>query len=183
MKKVIIGIVAVIAIAIVIVSIVMFSKNEEETNKGGVQIQTAEKMQEVLNNINTKLADKLPGLEIREVDITDEYAFTSTTGLKTNNNVEAVVVSEPFISSQAFSAVMVKVSKNANIEEMKQEMLNNIDTRKWICVSAQKVWVTNYGDIIFLVMSDEEWGQPVYDEFKQAVGGKVGKELERTEEM
>ncbi len=78
---------------------------------------------------------------------------------------------------------MVKVSKNANIEEMKQEMLNNIDTRKWICVSAQKVWVTNYGDIIFLVMSDEEWGQPVYDEFKQAVGGKVGKELERTEEM
>lgn len=182
MKKVIIGIIAIIVIAIAIVSVIMFSKNKGETSKG-VQIQTAEQMQEILNNINTKLADVLPSLEIREIDITDEYAFTSTTGLKTNNNVESVVVSEPFISSQAFSAVMVKASKNANIEEMKQEMLNNIDTRKWICVSAQKVWVTNYDNIIFLVMSDEEWGQPVYDEFKQAVGGTVGKELERTEEM
>ena len=96
---------------------------------------------------------------------------------------KAVVVSEPFISSQAYSAVMVKVSENANIKEMKQEMLDNIDTRKWICVSAEKVWITNYEDIIFLVMSSEEWGKPVYDEFKQAVGGKVGEELQKTEEI
>ena len=85
------------------------------------------------------------------------------------------------MSSQAFSAVMVKVSDGANIEEMKKEMIDNIDMRKWICVSAEKARVTNYGNIIFLVMSSEEWGKPVYDEFKQAVGGTVGKELERSE--
>ena len=60
-------------------------------------------------------------------------------------------------------------------------MIDNIDMRKWICVSAEKARVTNYGNIIFLVMSSEEWGKPVYDEFKQAVGGTVGKELERSE--
>lgn len=140
-------------------------------------------MQETLNNINTKLQDVLPALETREVDITDEFAFTSTTGLKSNSNVEAVVVSEPFMSSQAYSAVMVKVSKDANIEEMKKEMYDNIDMRKWICVSAEKLRITNYDNIIFLVMSSEEWGKPVYDEFKQTVGGKIGKELEKTEEM
>lgn len=184
-KGIIVGIVIVI-IAIIIVSIIMISgnKNEEPKQKEQqIQLETASQMQELFNNINTKLTDVLPHLETREIDITDEFSFNSTTGLKSNNNVQAVVASEPFMSSQAYSAVMVKVSKDANIEEMKKEMLDNIDMRKWICVSAQKVWVTNYQDIIFLVMSDEEWGQPVYNEFKQAVGGTVGKELERTEEM
>lgn len=184
MKKGIIGIVVVAIIAIIVVAAVMLlGKKENSDVQTGVKIQTAQEMQELFNNINTKLGESLPALETREVDMTDEFSFTSTTGLASKENVEAVVVSEPFISAQAYSAVMVKASENANIEEMKQEMLNNIDTRKWICVSAEKVWVTNYGNVIFLVMSNEEWGKPVYEEFKQAVGGKVGKELERTEEI
>ena len=66
---------------------------------------------------------------------------------------------------------------------MKQEMLDNIDTRKWICVTAEKVYVTNHENIIFLVMASDEWAKPVYDEFKSAVDGKVGKELQKTEEI
>lgn len=184
MKKVIIGIVAVLLIIAIVAIVMLMGKKEEKLDtQVGVKIQTAQEMQEVMNNINIKLQDSLPGLEIREVDISDEFAFSSTTGLKSNNNVEAVVVSEPFISAQAYSAVMVKVSENANIEEMKKEMLDNIDMRKWICVSAEKLWITNYDNVIFLLMSSEEWGQPVYEEFKNAVGGKLGKELEKTEEI
>ena len=186
MKKSIIGIVAVVIIAVIIIGAVfIFSKNKEEktSTQTAVKIQTAQEMEKVINDINTKLGENLPSLETREIDLTDEYAFTSTTGLKSNENVEAVVASEPFMSSQAYSAVMIKAKENANIEEMKQEILNNIDMRKWICVSAEKLWVTNYNDIIFFVMSSEEWGKPVYDEFKQAVGGTVGKELEKTEEF
>lgn len=184
MKKGIIAIVVAVVVAIIIAVVWLLGNKEDTPNvQTGIKIQTAQEMQDLFSDINTKLGEKLPALEIREVDITDEFAFTSTTGLTSKENVEAVVVSEPFMSSQAYSAVMVKTSANANIEEMKQEMFNNIDTRKWVCVSAEKVWVTNYGDIIFLVMSNEEWGKPVYEEFKQAVGGNVGKELERTEEI
>lgn len=185
MKKVVIGIVTAIIVIAIIVAIFMFTRNKEENpnNQTGVKIQTAQEMQDILNNINTKLQDVLPGLETREVDVTDEFLFTSTTGLQSNNNVEAVVVSEPFISAQAYSAVMVKVSKDANIEEMKKEMYDNIDMRKWICVSAEKLWITSYDNVIFFVMSSEEWAKPVYEEFKEAVGGKIGKELEKTEEI
>lgn len=184
MKKVIIGIaIVVLVVAIVAIVMLMGNKGEKNGNQTGVKMQTAQEMQEVMNDINTKLQASLPGLEIREIDITDEYAFSSSTGLKSNNNVEAVIVSEPLISAQAYSAVMVKVSGNANIEDMKKEMLDNIDMRKWICVSAEKLWITNYDDVIFLLMTSEEWGQPVYEEFKNVVGGKVGKELEKTEEI
>lgn len=184
MKKVVIGVVIVLVIAAIIGAIVMFGGKSGNSNiQTGIKVQTVEEMQKVFNDINTKLGEEIPRLEVREVDITDEFAFTSTTGLKSNANVEAVVASEPLMSAQAFSAVMIKVSDDANIEEMKKEILDNLDMRKWICVSAEKLRVTNYGNVIFFVMSSEEWGKPVYDEFKQTVGGKIGTELEKTGEI
>lgn len=185
MKKGIWAILAIVVVAIVVIVAVMFlgGKDNKQGEQTGIKIQTAEEMLEVFNNINTKLQDALPSIEVIEVDVTDELSVTAMTGLKSKNNVEAIVAAEPFMSSQAFSAVMVKVSDDANIEEMKKEMIDNIDMRKWICVSAEKARVTNYGNIIFLVMSSEEWGKPVYDEFKQQVGGTVGTELERQGEI
>ena len=57
----------------------------------------------------------------------------------------------------------MKHESNKSTEDensMKKEMLEGIDMRKWICVSAEKLWVTNYNDVIFFVMSSEEWGKP-----------------------
>lgn len=180
MKKTIIGAAIVILIIIGIVAVVMTSgeKDQNKTNaKTDTQIkieklETAEDMQKLLSGIYAKLGDKLPAFETRELDITDEMTFQTMTGLKSNEKVETVVVSEPFMSSQAYSAVLVKVSEGADIEKMKQEMLDNIDTNKWICVSAEKVYVTNYEDVIFLVMASEDWAKPVYNEFKNAVRKK-----------
>ena len=50
---------------------------------------------------------------------------------------------------------------------------------KWICVSAGKLYITNNGNTIFMVMADEEWSKPVYDEFKRYVNNNIGKELEK----
>lgn len=175
-----IAIIAIIIVAIIVVAIVVLGGKGDTTT---TKMQTPQEMQEMFQQIYTKLGDKIPSLETREVDITDGQAVTAATGLKSTQNVEAVVISEPLMSAQAYSAVLVKTAKNANIEEMKQEMMNNIDTRKWICVSAEKVYVTNHGNVIFLVMSSEEWAKPVYDEFKNAVEGKIGKELQKTEEI
>ena len=185
MKKVIIGVVAIAIIALVVVGIVMVSgKNKENGGETtNAKMQTTQEMQDTLNGIYTKLGDKLPSIETREIDVTDELAVKAATGLQSTQNVEALVLSEPMMSSQAYSAVFVKTAKGADVEKMKQEMLDNIDTRKWICVTAEKVYVTNHENIIFLVMASEEWAKPVYDEFKSAVDGKVGKELQKTEEI
>ena len=146
-------------------------------------MQTTAQMKEVFEKINKNCEEQLPGLEVQELDIKDEEMFTYQTGLKSNKNIETAVISQPFINAQAYLAMMVKVSKDADVEEVKKEMLDNIDMRKWVCVSAEKAWATNYGNIIFLVMSDEEWGKTTYDEFKKVIDGKVGKELERIGEQ
>lgn len=186
MKKVIIGVVTIAIIALVIIGIVMISGKNRENGESteNAKMQTAQEMQDTLNSIYTKLGDQLPAsLETREIDITDELAVKAATGLQSTENVEAVVLSEPMMSSQAYSAVFVKTAKGADVEKMKKEMCDNIDTRKWICVTAEKVYVTNHENIIFLVMSSEEWAKPVYDEFKSAVDQKIGKELSKTEEI
>ena len=46
---------------------------------------------------------------------------------------------------------------------------------KWICVSAEKFYITNHNNVIFYVMSYEDWAKPVYDSFKKYVNNEVGK--------
>lgn len=182
-KKVIIGIVAALVIVAIIVSIVVIAGKNNTSKQTGIEVKTTAQMKEVFEKINKNCEENLPGLDVQELDISDEEMFTYQTGLKSNKNIEAAVISQPFMGSQAYLAMMVKVSEDANIEEVKKEMIDNIDMNKWICVSAEKAWATNYGNIIFLVMSDEAWGKTTYDEFKKVIEGKVGKELEREGEI
>ena len=176
-KQTIIAIViAVIVVLAIIVGVVVW--NNQKSNEG-TTIETASQMKEMFKSIYNKLGDELPDLETQKIDVSDASMVKAYTGLQSNENVETIVVSEPSMSSQAYSAVAVKVKAGANVENMKQEMLDNIDMAKWICVSASNLYITNSGNTIFMVMSDEDWAKPVYDAFKEYVNNKVGKELDK----
>ncbi len=120
----------------------------------------------------------LPEIETEEIETTADNV-EAYTGLKSNSNIEKMVVSEPFINAQAYSAVALIVKEGSDIEKIKQEILENINMNKWICVSAEQLYITNNGNIIFLVMSDEDQAKPVYDNFKKYVNNKIGKELHK----
>ena len=180
MKKGIIwAIVAVIIIALVGVGV--YFSNQDDGNQG-IKLETAKDMKNFFGKIYKKIEDQLPEVGTDIIDVSDAMEVTNYTGLKSNKDVEAIVVSMPVMSAQAYEAVMVKVKNGADIESMKQEMLDNIDMNKWICVSAEKVYVTNSGNVIFMVMSDEDWAKLVYDSFKEQVENKIGKELEKSED-
>lgn len=178
MKKSIIIIILSIVVIAVVVGGFLFMQNRGAKEK---KLQTSEEIQDMLNTIYTSGKVELPELETTTVDVNDLIQVGLFTGLTSNTNVEELVVSVPFINAQPYSLAVVKVNENADVEKMKQEMLDNIDMRRWICVSAEKLYVTNYENVIFLVMSSEEWAKPVYDEFKSFVGNDIGKELERSE--
>lgn len=180
MKKGIIwAIVAIIIIALVGVGV--YFSNQDDGNQG-IKLETAKDMKNFFGKIYKKIEDQLPEVGTDIIDVSDAMEVTNYTGLKSNKDVEAIVVSMPVMSAQAYEAVMVKVKNGADIESMKQEMLDNIDMNKWICVSAEKVYVTNSGNVIFMVMSDEDWAKLVYDSFKEQVENKIGKELEKSED-
>ena len=183
-KQTMITIIVIAIIAIIAIVGVVIVKNNNNTTNGGtsVKIESEKDMKSMLKSIYSKNKNVLPELETEEIDVSNSDLVTSYTGIQSTGNVESLVVLEPLMSSQAYSAVALKVKSNANIETVKEEILNNVDMRKWICVSAEKLYVTNYNNIIFFVMSDEDWATTTYNSFKEYVGNEIGKELQKSGE-
>ena len=115
------------------------------------------------------------------VDLTDtsedgKWALSYFTGLQSADNVTDVCVYEPMMGSQAFSLVMVRTAEGADAKAVAQEMKDNIDPRKWICVGADEMMVVTYSDVVMLVMLDSQLGlsaQTYVDAFQQVAGAEV----------
>lgn len=176
MKKQNILIIGLILLAVI--SFIIFILVSGSGDKGSVE--TPKDINDIINTINKNNKNVLPELETMKVDIKNIDEVTSYTGLKTNDGIESIIVSVPLITAQAYSVAIVKVKDNADVEKIKQEMLDNIDMRRWICVSAEQLYITNSGNIIFSVMADKDVAKAVYNDFKKYVNNNIGKELEKS---
>jgi len=115
------------------------------------------------------------------VDLTDTsedglWALKSFTGLDSAESITDVCVYEPMIGSQAFSLVMVRTAEGVDPKEVAQEMTDNIDPIKWICVGADEKIVAGYGDVVMLIMLDSQLGlsaQSYVDAFAEIVGAEL----------
>lgn len=184
-KQTIIGIIiAVVLIIAIVIGVVVFNnqKNNKVESSDNSKLETVSQMKKMINAVYSKLGDQFPSLETSTISSSDINQVKTYTGLQSTDNIEKIVVSEPLMSAQAYLLATVKVKDGADIEKMKQEMLNNLDMRKWICVSAEKLYITNHENTIFMIMSSAEWADPVYNAFKEYVDNKIGKELTKTEE-
>ncbi len=176
MKKQNILIIGLILLAVI--SFIIFILVSGSGDKGSVE--TPKDINDIINTINKNNKNVLPELETMKVDIKNIDEVTSYTGLKTNDGIESIVVSVPLITAQAYSVAIVKVKDSADVEKIKQEMLDNIDMRRWICVSAEQLYITNSGNVIFSVMADKDIAKAVYNDFKKYVNNNIGKELEKS---
>lgn len=177
MKKQNILIIGLILLAVISFGIFILVSGKENTGS----LETTKDIIKMINIIDKDNKNVLPELETMKVDIKNIDEVTSYTGLKTNNYIESIVVSVPMMTSQAYSVAVVKVKDNADVEKIKQEMLDNIDMRRWICVSAEQLYITNSGKVIFSVMADKDTAKAVYNDFKKYVNNNIGKELEKSE--
>lgn len=184
MKKVLIAIAVIAVIVLVGLLVVKPMLKENEENKvvpSNLSLNTAEDITTFIDKLYEGNSDLFGSLMTQAVDPADNDAVASFTGLENANDVQFCVVSEPMMSSQAYSLVLVKVKEGVDTNALAKKMNENVNLRKWICVEAEKVYTTSSGDIICLVMSSEEMAKPVYEKFKTLAGG-IGEEYERAAE-
>ena len=163
---------------------------DTETNDGDVvinltsklEVESASDLEAIITDLYADNENLYPSLANQVIDITDKDSVSYMTGLENGDDLEYLVVSEPMMSSQAYSLVIAKVKDGVNANDIAKEMSENIDTRKWICVSADQLYATSSGDIAFLVMSSEEMATPVYNAFKKKAG-TVGEEYRKSTEV
>ena len=176
--KIMIVVVAIIVVIAIVIA-TMLSNSKPKTNLDS--ITSAGDLTALVEKVYEGLEIEMPNVMSQEIDVTDNDTVKYVTGLENANDVEYVVVSEPMMSSQAYSLVLVKVKEGVSANKVAKEMNENIDNRKWICVTAEKVYSTSSGDVVCLVMSNKETAKAVYENFKK-LAGTVGAEYVRTEE-
>lgn len=178
-KIIIVAIVIILIMAMI--GIALFLNKKTKTNLEA--INNAEDLSALVNKVYEGQEGNIPSsLQTQIIDTADDMTVKMVTGLENANDLEYVVASEPMITSQAYSLVLAKVKNGKNADEIAKQMSENVDQAKWICVSAEKVYATSSGDIVFLVMASEKTAKPIYEKFK-TLAGNIGKEYEKTEEQ
>lgn len=164
---------------LVILAGVIFVVTSNKESKTNETLQTAGDIKKMLKTIYKNLANELPKLTTEEINLKESELVESLTGLKSTDDINTLVVSEPVMGSQALEVAVIKTKEKTDVEAMKQNIKDNVDMSRWICVSAEKLYVVSSGDVIFMVMADSDWAKSIYDEFVKYVDNKVGETLEK----
>lgn len=136
-----------------------------------------------LDEIISSLYESNPtelSLETSAIDITDADMLKAFTGLDSSDKISEVTVSEPMMSSQAYSLVLIRVKDAADAEEVANSVLGGINPRKWVCVEADDIRVMVKGDVVALYMVSSDLGEAVSGDVTEAaltavLGGSLDK--------
>ena len=183
--QIILVLIVIIGVIVVGVSLVNNTDEKMENVVDATNIDVQESKEELnLQNVDEMMSfiDKIyvglelfPSLTSTEMPLTDIDMLTYETGITSTDKIDNVVVSMPMMSSQAYSLVIVKVKDKNDADSVAKEMSENINPNKWVCVSAEKIYATSSGNIAFLVMTNTEMAESVYESFKTNAG-KCGPE-------
>ncbi len=109
-----------------------------------------------------------------EIDIADADALKYYLGLESADGITEAVFSEAMTGSQAYSLCLARLGEGADVEAIKDGILNGVDTQKWICVGADQLIVGNCGDVVIMVMADSQLSatlaEDIYGAFVEITG-------------
>ena len=72
-----------------------------------------------------------------------------------NLEYKEALASEPLMNASPHSVCLVRLNEGQDMEEVKQQLRDNADPFKWVCVGVQEdqIIVDNIGDLVVLIMS------------------------------
>ena len=119
-------------------------------------------LEEIMTKITDGLDDDMKS-RLENVNITSEN-ITHYLGTSDIDYKEALA-QEHITGSVAYSVVLIRANDNANIENIKTTIKENVNPRKWICVwvEDEDVIVKNKGDLIILIMVENEENRNLID--------------------
>ncbi len=149
-KKLIYILFFVIVIVLLIVGVVVIKGN----NKNSIDKNIEGSLESIMEKMYTGISeDELPMLSNTEVNAENVEYYLGTSDIQFTEGL----ASEPLMTSIAHSVVLIRVENDSDIKEIVDKIKNNVDPNKWICVGVdeQNVRVENKGNLILLVMTDE----------------------------
>lgn len=125
-------------------------------------------LEDIMDRLYNGISEEELPMMLQNTELTEEN-IENYIGTKDIKWSEAIV-SESMVGSIAHSVVLIRMNEDASekdIEEVKEIIKVNANPNKWICVTAEKVEVISNGDLILLVMSDEEKVTTISENFSK----------------
>lgn len=143
-KKIIIAIAIIVLIAVIIGAVFLLKR---EKNVEGT-------LEEIMTKIYAGISeDELP-MMLGNIEVTSDnienYVGTSDIDFK------EAIASESAVGSIAHSVVLIRLNDASKANETVTKIEENANPGKWICVVADDVIVKSKGDLVILIMSNEE---------------------------
>lgn len=141
------------------------TKVEEKLEPSGmVHLESADEVKSFMDDVYAGAAqDLLPySIETNELDLNDADMLEYHTGLTDTTGIDGVYLSESMMSSVAYSAVYVRTNDEGDAETIRQQLMDNINPAKWVCVTAEKQVAVLIGKDVFLVMGHPDTVDEIY---------------------
>lgn len=123
---------------------------------GKKEVHIEGKLDEIFDKIYEKVDEENLPMGLTEIEITKDNIeqFVGTKDIE----FESASASESQVGSIAYSVVLIRTKKGADVEEIKKKIEDNINPRKWICVGVEKedVIIDNKGDLVIAIVVEDE---------------------------
>ena len=98
--------------------------------------------------------------EVIPADMEENYAIPDVDGVY-------AVVNAPMMSSIAYEVVLVEVPEGTDAEAVADQMRENLNPRKWVCVEAEETWVKTSGQYVVSVMTFKDMADQISANYDQ----------------
>ena len=113
-------------------------------------------LEEIMTKVYADIPEDERPMMLTNMEINDENIeyYLGTDDIE----YESALASESGVGSIAHSVVLVRVKDGVDLEDVKEEIKENVDPRKWICVGVEEedVIVKNKGNLVILIMVEDE---------------------------
>ena len=143
-KKIIIAIAIIVLIAVIIGAVFLLKR---EKNVEGT-------LEEIMTKIYAGISEEELPMMLGNIELTSDnienYVGTSDIEFKEG------IASESAVGSIAHSVVLLRLNDASKADETVKKIEENANPIKWICVEASNVIVKSKGDLVILIMSNED---------------------------
>lgn len=160
------------------------STEENADTTGMVHLNSVDEVSTFMEEVYGGVAEDLLPMQVMttELDLGDSDMISYHTGLTDLDGIAGIYLSESMMSSTAYSAVYIRTTDEADAEAIRQQLMDNINPAKWICVTAEQQYAVLVGNDIFFVMGYPDTASAVLESAiaaAEARNMKVSDKLEK----
>ncbi len=160
------------------------STEENADTAGMVHLNSVDEVSTFMEEVYGGVAEDLLPMQVMttELDLGDSDMISYHTGLTDLDGIAGIYLSESMMSSTAYSAVYIRTTDEADAEAIRQQLMDNINPAKWICVTAEQQYAVLVGNDIFFVMGYPDTASAVLESAiaaAEARNMKVSDKLEK----